>query len=323
MLLLPGAAHPHPRRTPSDLAAWLGVPEARVSAWIATGLPAPGGLIDSFEAVNWLNQRITEVPALAARWRRYLRWFSPFVQGRDRPARRGLTRHHRLYLPAECAAVRWWLPHLSGEQWSVPVTVQGGSHVMLEVAAASATAVVACRPSSEPQAEFIPVMEELVAGFTYGYRHHRPDDLYLGRTSGSCLDLALALGERVAACGRPWRLCSGVVAHTALANPHFWIEIEIASGGWATLDPSLPLIARTFSALGVVDDWRDWVRAYCGGCDARRITLCRGEAPVRGIPGGATLGSTIGEVVVETQQGQANAWPCLDWVCGECRWEFD
>ena len=139
----------------------------------------------------------------------------------------------------------------------------------------------------------------------------------------SRVDLALALGERVAARGRPWRLCSGVVAHTALANPHFWIEIETVGGGWVALDPSLPLIARTFAALGVSEDWRAWVRAYCGGCDARRIILCRGEAPVRGIPGGATLGSTIGEVVVETPQGQANAWPCLDWVCGECRWEFN
>jgi hypothetical protein len=321
MLLLPGAAHPHPRRTPEELAAWLGVTSVRVAAWVTDGLPAPGGLIDGFEAVNWLNHRLAEVPILAARWRRYLRWFAPFVAGRDRPARRSLTRHHRLYLPPSCGAVRWWLPALPGEQWTVPVQQQG-SHVLLLVAAASATAVIDCQPSTQPQPELVPLVEELVAEFTYGYRHHRPDDVYHGRLSGSCLDLALALGERVAARGRPWRLCSGVVAHTALANPHFWIEVEIEGGAWAPLDPSLPLIARTFAAVGAVDPWREWVRAYTGGCDARRITLCRGEAPVRGILGGATLGSTIGEVIVETKQGQANAWPCLDWVCGECRWEF-
>ena len=320
MLLLPGAAHPHPRRAPADLAAWLGVPPGRVARWIDEGLPAPGGTLDAFQAVNWLNGRIGEAPVLASRWRRFLRWFQPFVDGRDRAVRRTVVRRHRLFLPRDHLPVSWWLPRLEGERWDVPVEA-GPTHVRLASDAASAQAEVACAPASDHQADLLPLVEEVVADFAYGYRHHRPDDEYHGRTEGSCLDLAFALGDRLTEAGRPWRLCSGVIAHTALANPHFWLEVETAGGGWATVDPSLPAIARTFAALGGTD-WRAWARAYTGGRDARRIVLLRGEAPVRGIPGGATLGSLIGEAVVETEQGQANAWPCIDWVCGECRWEF-
>lgn len=324
MLLLPGAAHPHPRRAPADLATWLGVPAGRVARWIDEGLPAAGGTLDAFQVVNWLNGRTSDVPVLAARWRRFLRWFQPFVDGRDRAMRRKVVRRHRLFLPrnlpAQDLTVSWWLPRLAGERWDVPVE-EGVTHVRLASPSASAEVEVACMPVTEHQPDLLPLVEEVVVGFTYGYRHHRPDDEYHGRTEGSCLDLAFALGDRLTEVGRPWRLCSGVIAHTALANPHFWLEVETPDRGWATVDPSLPAIARTFAALGGAD-WREWARAYTGGRDARRIVLQRGDAPVRGIPGGATLGSHIGEAIVETEQGQANAWPCIDWVCGECRWEF-
>ncbi len=314
--LLPGPAHPHPPRPPAELAAWLGVDEARVRAWLDDGLPAIEGAIDAFVAVNWLSGRIDEVPALASRWRRYLRWFQPFVAGTDRPRRVTVTRHHRLFLPRPVAdGILWWLPRLADEAWNVPVDV-GPTHVRLRVSAASAVARVQQTPHSHPQPDLIPLVEEVVAGFTYGYRHHRPDDAHGERPAGSCLDLTLALGNHLSARGRPWRVCCGVVAHTALANPHFWLEVE-AVGGWVPVDPTLPAIARTFAGLSPAP-WREWVRAYTGGCDARRVVLRRGEAPIAGIPGGATLGSLIGEVTV----AGVNAWPCLDWVCGECRWEF-
>ena len=297
------------------MAVWLGVPEPRVQRWISEGLPAPGGILDAFQTTNWLNSRLDEAPVLRARWRRYLRWFQPFVNGTDRAVTRSVVRHHRLLLPHTPRSITWWLPRLPNEQWDVPVTTTA-THVQLHVAQATATAQVRCTPVSDLQPDLVPLVEEVVASFTYGYRHHRPHDEYHGRTGGSCIDLAFALGDHLTSRGRPWRLCSGVVAHTALANPHFWLEVEVP-GGWAPVDPSLPAIARTFAAVHD-GDWRAWTRAYTGGCDARRITLLRGDSPVSGIPDGATVGSLIGEAVVDGQ----NAWPCIDWVCGECRWEF-
>ena len=315
-MLLPGSAHPHPRRLPAELAVWLGVSETQVRGWMEAGLPAPGGLLDAFQTTNWLSDRLDQAPVLRARWRRYLRWFEPFVNGSDRAVTRNITRHHRLFLPHQPHTLQWWVPRIPGEIWNVPTSTTA-THVRLEVAQATATAIVECVPHHYPQPDLVAVVEEVVSGFTYGYRHHRAHDEYHGRSSGSCIDLAFALGDRLTERGRAWRLCVGVVAHTALANPHFWLEVEVSGGGWATVDPSLPAIAKTFSALHT-SDWRQWVRAYTGGCDARRIVLLRGESPLTGIPEGATVGSLIGEVVADGH----NAWACLDWVCGECRWEF-
>ncbi len=286
-------------------------------AWIAAGLPAPGGLIDAFQASNWLTDRLDQAPVLRARWRRYLRWFQPFVAGTDKPVARQVVRHHRLFLPQPAQVISWWLPRLTGERWDVPIGSTSATHVLLHSAQASASATVGCTPVYNPQPDLVPLVEDVIANFTYGYRHHRPHDEYHGRVSGSCIDLAFALGDHLTSIGRPWRLCVGVVAHTALANPHFWLEVETAGGGWAAVDPTLPAIARAFASLHD-SDWRLWVRAYTGGCDARRITLLRGDSPVTGIPAGATVGSLIGEAVVDGR----NAWPCIDWVCGECRWEF-
>ena len=121
--------------------------------------------------------------------------------------------------------------------------------------------------------------------------------------------LASLLEER----GRPWRLLSGVVADSRIANPHFWIETETTDGRWAPLDPTLPAIVRM-----VGGDWRAASRAWSGVCDARRVTLGVVGAGRAEIPGGASVGSLMGEVVVDGR----NAWPCLDWVCGDCESEF-
>jgi hypothetical protein len=319
-MLLPGSAHPHPPRPAADLADWLGVEVATVERWVAAGLPCGPAGIDAFAAVNWLSDRLDEAPVLRSRWQRFLGWFAPYVAGEDRAAVRQVSRSHRLFLPHEPKTIRWWLPRIHGasnEQWSV-ANAATASHVKVYSAEADGYATVKLRPERRAAPDLVPLVEEVVAGFDYGYRHHRPDDVYHGRTTGSCIDLAFALGERLTAIGRPWRLCSGVIAHTALANPHFWLEVETTAGLWIPVDPSIPAIAKRFSALHR-GDWRTWARAYTGGIDARRITLCRGETPLRDIPGGPTVGSTIGEAVVD----DVNAWSCIDWVCGECRWEFE
>jgi hypothetical protein len=103
-----------------------------------------------------------------------------------------------------------------------------------------------------------------------------------------------------------------------VANPHFWLEVAGPRGAWLPVDPSLGAIARCYGRR----DWRTWVRVWCGGCDARRVTLAVGEHPVRKLPGGATLGSAIGEALVDGPAGPRNAWPCLDWVLGDCGWSF-
>ena len=319
-MLLPGAAHPHPPRSPADLAEWLGVDPARVSTWIAAGMPTIPGGVDAFAAVNWLSDRLDEAPVLRARWQRFIGWFAPFVAGEDRATVRRVSRSHRLYVPHEPTSIRWWIPRLldsEDEEWSV-AHASTKTHVKVYGTEADACATVKTRPERRAAPDLVPVVEDVINGFTYGYRHHRPEDDYHGRTAGSCLDLTLAVGERLTEMGRPWRLCSGVIAHTALANPHFWLEVEAAGGVWIPVDPTLPALAKRFAAIHH-GDWRQWARAYTGGCDARRVTLCRGEAPLRDIPGGATIGSTIGEAVVD----DVNAWSCIDWVCGECRWEFE
>jgi hypothetical protein len=117
---------------------------------------------------------------------------------------------------------------------------------------------------------------------------------------------------------RPWRLVAGLVANTAIANPHFWVEAEVAGGRWAPLDPSLPAIVRM-----VGGDWRAAARAWTGALDARRVTLGVVGAGLPGIPGGGSIGSAIGEAVATGADGVArSAWACLDWVCGDCEAEF-
>ncbi len=318
----PGPLHPNGHLTWDEAADRLGVKASVIARWRDRGLPGTTG-IDTFDLVNWAAlHALHEVPALARRWRMFLAHFRPFVQG-GQPARRIEAVRHQSLMGVTEGSVHWSLPrcaeapgqhvledHIDGLE---PV---GAHHRGWAGPRVSGRAVLERQPIVSPLPDLIPLVEELVAGFTYGYRHHRPGEDLGERREGTCGDLSLALGARLSERGRPWRLVSGVVATSVLANPHFWIEVELPGGGWATIDPSLPALARMFADLAG-DDWRQWARAYTGGRDTGVVILCRGESPLP-VPGGASAGSTIGEALIDGQ----NAWPCLDWVCGECSWTF-
>jgi hypothetical protein len=346
--LTPGHAHPHGPCRPAELARFVHVDIEQVLRWVALGMPTlADGRIDPFSASNWLSAgRLDECPALARRWRTYLVWFAPFVAGQDRARKVRWTRTHRLYLPSIPVRLSWWLPAVAHTQGqfhlaerlpladALTTTVEdrfarleGVPANSLPVARGEVeiglhpTAVMT--PGDDDHRALAPLVEEVAGTFRYEYRHHRGDDWVHdarppARAAGSCLDCALALGARLDAIARPWRLVAGLVANTAIANPHFWLEAQVIGGRWAPLDPSLPAIVRM-----VGGDWRAAARAWTGALDARRITLGVVGAGVPGIPGGASVGSAMGEAVATGVDGvERSAWPCLDWVCGDCEAEF-
>lgn len=350
-VLHPGARHPYAPMPLSMLARFVHVPVTEVARWIAEGLPQTAdGRVDPFVCSNWLCQgRLDRCPTLARRWRTYLLFFAPFLAGQDRVRRTTWTRTQRLYLPERPQRLDWWLARAIGRDEQ-----QVESETAPELAGATTTAAgrwwhVAGAPvDAEPQVvattqvrltprqvlvpdsaehqQFVRVMEEVVGSFRYEYRHHHLGEYrsaFVGgvvdepRQAGSCLDCAMSLGAAVGRLGRPWRVVAGMVADSRIANPHFWIEVDTAAG-WAPLDPTLPAIVRM-----VGGDWRAAVRAWTGACDARRVTfgvVGEGVASegVVDIPGGTTSGSLMGEAVADG----SNAWPCLDWVCGDCESEF-
>jgi hypothetical protein len=347
----PGAAHPLPALPQGALARFLRVTPAAVARWLAAGLPATAdGRIDPFAATNWLSAgRLAECPAMARRWQRYLAWFKPFLAGADRARRLRWRRRHRLYLPAPAADLVWFLPapaHHAGQRLvhdgglaAVGFEAQpvAGGVVLRGSAPAAPLAQgeleLELRPrqllgsGSAEHRELSALMIEVVGGFTYAYRHHRPWEYplaHLGgplepRTQGSCIDCACALGAALSARGRPWRLRGGLVASSAIANPHAWIEAETTQG-WVPLDPALPAIVRMLGPGW--GDWREYARAWCGGADARRVEIAITGCAID-VPGGPTLGGGGGEAAVRRQDGSwANAYPCIDWVCGDCEAGF-
>ncbi len=365
VLLRPGAAHPHPPLGIGELARFLHVAPLTARRWLDQGLPRlPDGRIDPFTAANWLAWgHLDDCPTLARRWRNYLTFFAPFAAGQERARRLRWTRHHRLCLPGPAAALDWWLPRVPsrpGQQVhgaqglagdglactvhesflhlrSVAVDFTTQVSGAVDVALTPRTVLAAGDPG---HAELAALVTEVAGAFRYEYRHHDVGE-YVGAlgwipgaplldaalvpTTGSCLDLALTLATRLTARSRPWRLCSGIIAATHLANPHFWIEAEPARGGeWIPLDPTLPALVRMMGG-----EWRALAARYAGACDARRVCLRVGDPLVRDplladIPGGASLDGTIGEAVATMSDGRRlNAWPCIDWVGGECEAEFD
>ena len=351
-LVEPGAAHPLPALDQAALARFLRVTPAAVARWLAAGLPATAdGRIDPFAATNWLSAgRLAECPAMARRWQRYLGWFKPFLAGADRPRRVRWRRRHRLYLPGPAAALAWFLAAPANHDGQRLIRdgglaaeglearpVAGG--VLLRGSAPACPLAVGelelelrprqvLRAGSTEHRELSALMIEVVGGFTYAYRHHSAWEYplaHLGgplepRAQGSCIDCACALGAALSARGRRWRLHGGLVASSAIANPHAWLEVETVQG-WAPLDPALPAIVRMLGPRW--GDWREHARAWCGGCDARRVEVALSPSAFA-VPGGATLGGGGGEAAVRLDDGSwANAYPCIDWVCGDCEAGFE
>jgi hypothetical protein len=351
--LLPGPAHPHPPVAAEDLADHLGVSTLEVLKWVQEGLPCTDGLIDPFATANWLCWgHLERCPLLSRRWQTYLRWFMPHVKGSDSRQQYRVRQVHRLFLPVPVNDLIWYVPRIAvthsqpeARQLSAlkpmepsgqaPQSIQeigpfsrlNWSQVAADGATVTSEWVVKVEPQPvevfPDQGELREMVLSLVADFRYQYRHHQPGEdpslrqpLGIDGMSGSCLDCALELGRRLSERGRDWRLCAGLVANSAIANPHFWLKVDTTSG-WVVVDPSLPAIARM---LGV--NWEAFVGAYVGGCDARRITLTESELHIPSVPGGASLGSRLGEVIASIDGKRLNAWACLDWVCGECLWSF-
>ena len=344
--LLPGARHPYAPLLLSELARFVHVPLTEIVRWLAEGLPQTAdGRVDPFVCSNWLCAgRLDRCPTLARRWRTYLLFFAPFLAGQDRVRHVSWKRTQRIYLPDQVEHLTWWLPRASasesqqiesdaapqvdgcvsndaGAWWRIDGRPLAHEPTFTTSAAMRITPRSVLSADSADYAEFVAVMEEVVGTFRYEYRHHQPweyraafttghvDDV---RSVGSCLDCALAVGAHLTRRNRPWRVVAGMVADSRIANPHFWIEADTAAG-WAPLDPTLPAIVRM-----VGGDWRAAVRAWTGSCDARRLTLGVVDAGLADIPGGATVGSLMGEALADDR----NAWPCLDWVCGDCESEF-
>ena len=339
--LAPGDAHPNPPLAPDDLAERFHVLPDEIRRWLDAGLPSlADGRVDPFACANWLSWgRLDRCPALGRRWRGYLLRFASFVAGTAQPVRRRWRRTHRLTLPCEVDRVVWWLPTSASDAWQTVAVAQapmaegvtaravdGGWRLDLVAPTrmpiargdeiVSRTIRRGLVPGDAEHRLLLPLVEDVAAGFTYAYRHHAAGETVAGvdRASGSCLDCALALGARLDAAGRPWRVVGGIVADSALANPHFWIEAE-TSVGWQPLDPSLPAIARMLGA-----DWRAFARAYTGGLDAARVAFAA-LGPL-GLPAGPTVASLIGEAMVEIAGVEHDAWACLDWVGGDCEAEF-
>jgi len=308
-------------------------------------------LVDPIAACNWLCWgHLDRCPLLARRWRSWMRWFQPHLREVGSARRIRVQRHHRLYLPTAVDELHWRIPvmpgaaavavggidprsgsadigHSDGDE--APVHAKSAlwidarwSHATAPVFTASddltITPVAADALPTDDRGWLTALVDDLVAGFRYEYRLHAPggaEPESAPRAAGSCLDLAREMGRRVGE-RRPWRLLGGVVATDALANPHFWIEVETVAG-WLPVDPCLGAVARM---LGM--DWRPWTAAWIGGCDARRITTVRGIHPVANLPGGPSCGSVAGEATAVVDGESVNCWPCIDWTVGECTYTF-
>ena len=340
--LLPGTADPLPDAALADTAEHYGVDALQVRSWCEQGLPQePDGRLNPFTVCNWLSHgRLHLAPALARRWRSYLNWFRPFVRGQHERRHYHWQRRHRCYFPERQDQWRWWLPlvpsahgqHCESDQLEgaqrcrvggVEVwRLTGQQQAAVQVQGFSSVAVESRRTlpvESSEYREIHAIAEDLVASFIYGYRRHRRHQQGLQFPpdgSGSCLDASLILAQRYRNAGRPATIVGGIIANDALANPHFWVEVGTTHGPVA-VDPSIPAIAKM---LG--EDWRPWLNAYVGGVDARRITLARGMAPLPDVYP-HTFNWSIGELMAADSQGNwRNAWPCIDWVCGECQGIF-
>lgn len=350
--LLPGAVHPHRPQPPSVIARQYGLAIGELQAWIAEGLPTARGLIDPFACVNWLSvHKLALVPALQRRWQGFLKWFEPFVQGVDVPRRIAWERRHRLYLPQAVAHLRWAVPAVLDDGQAQFVLEEEPLRSLADRRASGLVTLVGWRRqgavwrldqdqaprdlsirqhlriarhplrvleagSSEWRA-LHEVLVPYISRFDYGYRQHLIDDSIAAARArypaGSCIDCALGAQGLLTDAGWETRLCGGIMAHSAIANPHFWVEARCRSG-WVPIDPSMAAIARMLQV-----DWRPWLAAYIGGLDARRILIARGVGVFNGLRPCQYVSAATGAVVAAAGDGiWREAWACIDWVCGEC-----
>ena len=337
--VMPGPDAPYQACSPREIAELFGVAAARVEAWLAAGLPQDDGLIDPMTACNWITLGpLAEAPVLSRRWRSYLAWFRPFVEGRDEARTVRWEREHAIFLPRDCRDLSWWLPEPIQHDrqqvgqptaWSRAVS-QSDTHSRIDIAEPSTTERMTgtCTVRVEPSrvgedavaalAELRAAVAEWIQEFTYIYRRHAhgDGDPAAAPRVGTCLDCALGFARHCAAAGWRWRLMAGVVARDEVSNAHYWLEVS-DGGTWYPVDPSLPAIARM---LG--EDPAPWIAAYTGGCDARRILLAQDPHPLGDQDMPVFCSMSPGEAVVTHSDERCDAWGCIDWVLGATSGSF-
>lgn len=318
MRLDPGDAHPNGPCDGGSLAGRLGINRAELDALVARGLPQlTDGRFDPYAAVSWLSWNALDAcPALARKWRTWLRWFT--TPGKQ--LRLSVQRAQTVYLP-EARPLSWLVaepPDAPGQRilgriWQDGVAEGTARRIERPQAQREHTwraeddlelTPLAVEPRDRRWCEAL--LGDLAAAFTYSYRRYRPGEAVAW--TGTCLDLALLSGAELDRRGREWRLVCGVVAHRVLANVHFWVEMDDGPAGWIPLDPTIPAVARMLGP-----DWRSALAPAIGRHDARRIRV--GSAP------GATCrdGGLGGCAGVITAAGDDASF-CTDWAIGECSW---
>lgn len=344
-LLEPGDRHPWGPLAPVAAAEVLRVPESTLISWCGAGLPRRAdGRFDVLDLINWVTwNRLSDCPVLARRWRTFATWFAG-VEGMKRRTLRW-RRHHRLFLPAPVDHLSWWIPapaSLPGQRIEREsrldargcTAARSGAYWRLEGAPLDTTVeavgetvlalmpTVLLPPDAGEHRLLAGLVEAVAEDFRYEYRFHAAYEAPVGqpvpsRWTGSCLDAALTLGALCDRIGRRWRLMGGIVAHTAIANPHFWVECFGEAGLWIPVDPTIPAVWRMLGR-----DWRAIIPRVVGVRDSSRIILICGGEGIAGIPGGPTCRSIVGEALATVAGVVHNAIPCLDWACADCQAEF-
>ncbi len=334
---LPGVSHPNAPIDRATTAKRFGVSADQVEQWLIEGLPIDeAGFIDPFVCCNWLSWGpLDTAPRLKRLWRQFLAHFRPFILGKNDEKRITWKRETVVHLPPGVDHVQWFIVRMFDDfDWQKSIQMSDISfnaecsfdvceqywqaelkHPQPHAFVSYDISINAQRKLNESDQEFselYPLFCEIIEAFDYHYRVHALDDHPRKDVlRGTCLDLALYAGALLEERGRAWRLCGGVIAHNTLLNAHHWIEVETQKG-WVPFDGSIPAIARM---LG--EDWREWAHHYCGGLDTGRIALSRGPG-FWDVPEQNFISAATGAVIAQVNDQWLNAWPCLDWVCGEC-----
>lgn len=335
LLCFPGLSQPNAPLDETQLAKRFGVSAEQVSQWLSLGLPRTSDdRIDPFECCNWLSWgHLEKAPALKRLWRQFVAHFRSFANGSDTGRHLEWNREVVLYLPEHASATDWyickmqsdfsWQQHTVINDISALGTVQEDErYYKICTDEIQPHARMAYQLQIKPQRvldhsdnafkELFPLFTEIIDAFKYIYRiHELHDSKENAGLTGTCLDCALYSAKIFEERGYQTRLVGGVIGHSALLNAHHWIEVE-TSQGWAPLDASIPAIIRM---LG--EDWEPWAKSYCGGLDSGRIALTRGPG-FWDVPEQNFVSAATGAATTEIDQQRLNAWPCIDWVCGEC-----